>query len=151
MPSLCFCSRVLGTLLVAGLVGCITPPAVFESGPTASSPVVRQSGKAADSSGRHEYVANGSIASNGDVASRAPERLWWSAPNALEAIARVQPTVLTNLGRPIPIVLDGKVCDSQDCLKQVKASSVAGVYLLSFQYAQYRFGVGSAALEVRTR
>ena len=151
MPSLCFCSRALGTLLVAGLVGCITPPVGFETGPTASSAVVRQSGKSADASGRHEYVANGSIATKEELAARAPERLWWTAPNALVAIERVQPTVLTNLGRPIPIVLDGKVCESQDCLKKVSASSVAGVYLLSFQYAQYRFGVGSAALEVRTR
>jgi hypothetical protein len=56
-----------------------------------------------------------------------------------------------DLGSPIPVILNGRVCESQDCLKKVKPSAIASVFLLSRPYAHYRYGVYGTALEVSTR
>ena len=151
MPSLHLSSRALGAVLVAGVIGCVTPPGAFETAPKAVAGEVRQSGKPADAAGRKEYVSNGAIADGPAPGLSSADVLWASASNALEAIQRVQPGVLVDLGSPVTIVLNGRVCESQDCLKKVHPRAVAGVFLLSRTYANYRFGLPGAALEVSTR
>jgi hypothetical protein len=151
MSSLHLSSRALGALLMAGVIGCVTPPWSFETAPKAVVGEVRQSGKPADAAGRKEYVSNGAIANAPAAGASSADVLWASASNALEAIQRVQPAVLVDLGSPITVVLNGRVCETQDCLKKVSPSAVASVFLLSRTYAHYRFGVPGAALEVSTR